>query len=719
MFFKKRGRNCMKKRFLKNVTGLFLLLFMGSLVWGICHTKAVAATSTAPLYKFGDINRDGKIDTADLLQILRHIQVETSAQSLIDHPDWKLKNEALLAADINQDGTITEEDEKLILNHISAEKQGKLALIVTVTLKDPSSGKYYGCFPVLYDLSGSSRGYYPSLKTISKTGYTFSGWYTASSGGSRVYSGSSMTNKSDHILYAQWTKNKYTLYFNANGGTCNTSSKTVYYDDTYGTLPTATKNGYSFSGWYTSSSGGSKVYSSTKMGAGSKTLYARWQENTYKLTFDANGGECSTSYKYVAYNQTYGTLPYPTRAGYQFLGWYDSLTGGIKITSTSYMNTMRDHKLYAQWEIQPNTTSIMPRTIFGLNYYDPDYQMCAIRVSTFKNSTGTQVQLQNASKQTIDTTTGKGNTTVYFYGLDSQKIYYYRARAYYDTSSGRVYGAWSYRRAFSTCTVSVINGGSYSFCVKVPKVDGVKKFELWTSAQSSQKGFKKVGFIKPGQTIKLSKLNGNTLSSYGKNHNCYFFIKPYLNSGETDGIYQRPGWTINSSSEPVREWYRQILDGEVFDLYVKCQEWKDVITRYVTLSDFTYYNVRDINGDGIDELILATPRGNLSDDNRVLYLTYYQGKITPLICFDGIGGARSMVKVKSGQIVLLDSESTGAYYTIYEINKDRVRKVKTMEYINHKYEKEYLINGRNVSYSRWNNEASALYNLADIGFRKR
>lgn len=134
---------------------------------------------------------------------------------------------------------------------------------------------------------------------------------------------------------------------------------------------------------------------------------------------------------------------------------------------------------------------IFTRTIFGLNYYDPVNQECAISVSTFKNSTGTQVELQNADKQTIDTATGKGNTTVFFYGLSSQKIYYYRARAYYDVNGSRIYGAWSYRKAFSTCTVSVINGGSYSFRVQAPKTEEVKKFELWVFHKAAKRALRK------------------------------------------------------------------------------------------------------------------------------------------------------------------------------------------------------------------------------------
>ena len=60
-----------------------------------------------------------------------------------------------------------------------------------------------------------------------------------------------------------------------------TTRKTVTYDSTYGTLPTPLREGYTFAGWYTASSGGTKVESSTKVKiTANQTLYAHWTENT-------------------------------------------------------------------------------------------------------------------------------------------------------------------------------------------------------------------------------------------------------------------------------------------------------------------------------------------------------------------------------------------------------------------------------------------------------
>ena len=42
---------------------------------------------------------------------------------------------------------------------------------------------------------------------------------------------------------------------------------------------------------------------------------------TYKVTFNPNGGTVDTTSKEVAYGETYGVLPIPVRAGYTFVGW--------------------------------------------------------------------------------------------------------------------------------------------------------------------------------------------------------------------------------------------------------------------------------------------------------------------------------------------------------------------------------------------------------------
>ena len=73
--------------------------------------------------------------------------------------------------------------------------------------------------------------------------------------------------------------NKVKVTYIANGGKAGTKSKTVTYKKAYGKLTAAKRMGYTFKGWYTKRSGGSKVTSKTKVKKkGTIKLYAHWQK---------------------------------------------------------------------------------------------------------------------------------------------------------------------------------------------------------------------------------------------------------------------------------------------------------------------------------------------------------------------------------------------------------------------------------------------------------
>lgn len=80
-----------------------------------------------------------------------------------------------------------------------------------------------------------------------------------------------------------------TVTFNANGGTTPTASKTVTYGSTYSTLPTPTRKGYNFLGWFTSTSGGTKITSSTTVSTTSnQPLYAQWERAGFNIYHTLN-----------------------------------------------------------------------------------------------------------------------------------------------------------------------------------------------------------------------------------------------------------------------------------------------------------------------------------------------------------------------------------------------------------------------------------------------
>lgn len=195
------------------------------------------------------------------------------------------------------------------------------------------------------------NGKYGVLPVTSKKGYEFTGWYTEKEGGKQITETSVVNVTSEHTLYAHWEAATYSVYFDAAGGTCGTSSKNVKYNNTYGELPVPTKKGYIFEGWYTGSSGGTKINADSTVSITSdQTLYARWSALNYTITFETNGGTCGTSSKEVKYDGTYGYLPTPIRTGYTFKGWYTDQNWSNKITSETVVNIVANQTLYAKWE---------------------------------------------------------------------------------------------------------------------------------------------------------------------------------------------------------------------------------------------------------------------------------------------------------------------------------------------------------------------------------
>ena len=125
---------------------------------------------------------------------------------------------------------------------------------------------------------------------LSATGYAFSGWFTAASGGTEVTF--PYTATANVTLYAQWDVNEYTVTFEPGNGDSATT-QTVEYNET-ATAPFApTRVGHSFNGWFTAASGGTQVtfpYTVT----GDTTLYAQWERVAAKVTAPAQAAAGST-----------------------------------------------------------------------------------------------------------------------------------------------------------------------------------------------------------------------------------------------------------------------------------------------------------------------------------------------------------------------------------------------------------------------------------------
>jgi len=91
---------------------------------------------------------------------------------------------------------------------------------------------------------------YGTLPTVARTGYTFAGWFTASTGGTEVTAETLMQIANAHSIYAQWTPITYNITYNMNGGTNNASNPSTYTIETPTiNLQAPTRDNFTFFGW--------------------------------------------------------------------------------------------------------------------------------------------------------------------------------------------------------------------------------------------------------------------------------------------------------------------------------------------------------------------------------------------------------------------------------------------------------------------------------------
>ena len=313
-----------------------------------------------------------------------------------------------------------------------------------------------------------------NLPTSSRTGYTFDGWFTAASGGTQVSAQTAVTG--NMTLYAHWNVNKYQLTFNGNGGNASTASVSVNYGAAIGTLPTATRTGYNFAGWWTAASGGNQVSAQTTV-TGNMTLYAHWNVKQFTLTFNGNGGT-SPSAKTINYGAAYGTLTNSTRDYYKFLGWFTAASGGSQVSANTTMGE-GNVTVYAHWEQNPVSDWVLASNMpSGAQIVEQKWTYTRTTTQT-KDSTSSPGSGWVKGSRVDWSKTGSGSREYATFpsGYDTSNTYYttMRSGAYSasetsdkkvtvsNSQTGWIYWHWMYDVTYANTTTRAISHrkGSY------------------------------------------------------------------------------------------------------------------------------------------------------------------------------------------------------------------------------------------------------------------
>ena len=146
---------------------------------------------------------------------------------------------------------------------------------------------------------------------VTRTGYTFKGWYDNKALAGSPVTAISNTETGNKEYWAKWEINQYTVTVKPENGEADITI-TQDYDTPIIAPADPTREGYQFNGW-------DKAIPAT-MPAGDMTITAQWRINQYTITFDTDGGS-----EIAPITQDYGTAitapADPTREGYTFIGW--------------------------------------------------------------------------------------------------------------------------------------------------------------------------------------------------------------------------------------------------------------------------------------------------------------------------------------------------------------------------------------------------------------
>jgi uncharacterized repeat protein (TIGR02543 family) len=193
-----------------------------------------------------------------------------------------------------------------------------------------------------------------------RAGYTFDGWFTAQTGGTK-YGSTSSPPDGNLVVHAQWTQisanTVFTVTYEEHGGT--TVSNATFTSGGTVTLPAApTRAGYTFDGWFTEETDGTRFNSTFSPADENVVVHAQWTQIPFTVSFEEHGGTAVPDSTFVS-GGTLALPAEPTRAGYTFNGWFTAQTGGTKYGSIA---SPPDGNLvvHAQWTAVPVLSAPSP-----------------------------------------------------------------------------------------------------------------------------------------------------------------------------------------------------------------------------------------------------------------------------------------------------------------------------------------------------------------------
>ena len=357
---------------------------------------------------------------------------------------------------------------------------------------------------------------------------------------------SSYVPTADTKVYARWL-NLVTVKWDGNGG----GRMTYYGEDEYELTKTGTASsyktlmcenlpnpesmkraGYVFVGWYLSTDSKKAVLPASHVFTKDVTVKAKWAA-AFKVTMNLNGGTMDSYYRtklvpsfYVKKNATvgssFGYVPDPTKSGYVFNGWKNSVTGKI-VTDIDSQKITKATTFTAQWKKAAASTTMVTVTIKGGygSIWDPVKMkyVASLKVKVPKNTTLNYSSLYN---YTPDHDERGKHLQANGWSIEKQNGKAL-AGTYKFTKNVTIYPIW---KAYDLRVALVTNGGSYIKSARnnpiIRTIAKNGKISLPTKADMEREGYTFAGWYSDAKlTKKLSNQTTYTVTKGG----VYLFAK--------------------------------------------------------------------------------------------------------------------------------------------------------------------------------------------------
>lgn len=209
--------------------------------------------------------------------------------------------------------------------------------------------------------TGNPNSYYEGKEAVAllpatKTGYSFGGWYSDAQFTTAMTT-IPTTQTGAVTLYAKFTPDTYNINYVLNGGTNASGNPTGYNFGTgVSSFADATKEGYTFGGWYSDAQFTTAVTAIPVTQTGDVTLYAKFALGTYNINYVLDGGT-NASGNPTGYTFGTGVASFAdaTKEGYIFGGWYSDAQFTTAVSSISATQT-GNVTLYAKFTQEPPET---------------------------------------------------------------------------------------------------------------------------------------------------------------------------------------------------------------------------------------------------------------------------------------------------------------------------------------------------------------------------